>query len=148
MALYVADANFLLRLVERAHPHHPIARTALGTLHQRRDEIVIVAQSLFEFYVVATRPGTARGGLGFTPTEAARQLKAFERLFRFLPEQPLYPTWARLVSTYGTQGLPAHDARYIAAIEGQGVDHILTFNGKDFARYAPEGITPIDPANV
>jgi predicted nucleic acid-binding protein len=74
---YVADANFLLRLIDKAHPHHVIARSALGTLRGRGEEIVIVAQSLFEFYVVATRPSTSRGGFGFTPIEAGRRLTAF-----------------------------------------------------------------------
>jgi predicted nucleic acid-binding protein len=65
-----------------------------------------------------------------------------------LPEVPLFSEWHRLVTTYETQGLTAHDARYLAAIKGQGINHILTFNSSDFNRYAPEGITPIDPANV
>lgn len=146
--VYVADANFLLRLVDKAHPHHKVARAALGILRGRGDEIVIVAQSLFEFYVVATRPSTSRGGFGYTPTEASRRLTTFQALFRLLPEIPLFPQWQRLVTNYGTQGLPAHDARYIAAIAGQRVDHILTFNIADFNRYASEGITPVHPSNV
>ncbi len=116
MSVYVADSNFVLRLVDKSHPHHSIARAALGTLRGRGDEIVVVAQTLFEFYVVATRPGAARGGLGFTSIEAQRHLRAFGALFRLLPENPLFGEWARLIATYGTMGLPAHDARYIAAI--------------------------------
>ncbi len=148
MSVYVADANFLLRLVDKPHVHHRVARAALGVLRGRGDEIVLVAQSLFEFYVVATRPGTARGGLGLSPIDALRWMRVFRSLFRLLPENPLFAEWERLISTYGTMGLPAHDARYLAAIAGQKIDFILTFNSADFNRYAPEGITPIDPQNV
>ena len=69
------------------------------------------------------------------------------------PEVPLYAEWKRLVSAYGVSGKEAHDARLVAATLTGGLSHILTFNGKDFARYvapAPqgEGITLVDPSSI
>ncbi|MGI8756112.1 MAG: type II toxin-antitoxin system VapC family toxin [Acidimicrobiales bacterium] len=139
------DANILLRLIEMSHPHHIAARTALKVLRARADRCVVVAQSLNEFWVVATRP-TANNGLGKTPAQAAAWLSFFERQFPILPELPLHAEWKRLVTTYGTRGLPAHDARLVAAMKVHGISHLLTFKGKDFARYQTgENIILVDP---
>jgi predicted nucleic acid-binding protein len=42
---------------------------------------------------------------------------------------------APLLITHGVSGVQVHDARLVAAMHVYGVKHILTFNGKDFARY-------------
>ena len=53
--------------------------------------------------------------------------------------------WRDLVVQYRVHGKPAHDARIVAAMRLHGVARILTFNGRDFARYA--GIIVIHPQN-
>lgn len=145
---YIVDANLLLRIVDTASSHHPIAIRAFRTLRARGDELIVPAQALHEFYVVATRPSSTRGGLGISPQQALRWLRVFHTLLRVLPESPLLAEWEQLLSRTRTVGLNAHDARYIAAMKVAGLSHILTFNGKDFHRYAEEGIVVVDPASI
>jgi hypothetical protein len=40
-----------------------------------------------------------------------------------------------MLVTHGVSGVQVHDARLVAAMHVYGVKHILTSNGKDFARY-------------
>ncbi len=145
---YIADANFVLRLIDKASAHHTIARGSLAKIQGRGDTITLAPQSLFEFYAVATRPKIARGGLGLSPTDAARWMRVFQSLFELLPELPIFAHWERLVATYQTSGAASHDARYVALMLAHGLTHILTFNGSDFTRYTPEGIVVVDPQTI
>jgi hypothetical protein len=58
----------------------------------------------------------------------------------------VYPEWLRLVGSLNVVGKNAHDARLVAAMTAQGINHLLTFNTSDFARYS--GIAVLDPAAV
>lgn len=106
------------------------------------------SQNYVEFWNVATRPAD-RNGFGLMPTEAERLLCLVERLFPGLPDSPaVYPEWRRLVVAFGVRGVQVHDARLVASMLVHGVTQILTLNTGDFARYAPEGITAVDPNSV
>lgn len=54
--------------------------------------------------------------------------------------------WRTLVESYRVQGKPTHDARLVAAMLRHGVNHLLTFNTSDFARYTE--ITAVHPDQV
>ena len=95
---------------------------------------------------MATRPGTV-GGLGWTTGKARWELHRLRTLFALAPDVPaVFPEWEAIVAKYDTKGKVAHDARLVAAMLVHGLDAILTFNGRDFARYA--GIRVFDPAAV
>lgn len=47
---------------------------------------------------------------------------------------------------YQCRGKPAHDARYVAAMNLHALTHLLTFNTPDFARFP--GLVALDPAAV
>ncbi len=53
---YLEDTNLFLRGAEPAHPMSPQAVEAVETLLDRGEQVVLVPQDLFEFWVVATRP--------------------------------------------------------------------------------------------
>lgn len=112
------------------------------------DQIVIVPQSLYEFYAVATRPNTARDGLGLSPNHCKSLIDSFKKAYTLYAEVPIFYEWERLVTTYQTKGAVSHDTRYVAFMLVHGLTHILTFNTSDFNRYAPEGITAVDPASI
>jgi predicted nucleic acid-binding protein len=42
------------------------------------------------------------------------------------------------------RGKNAHDARLVAAMLVHGLTHVLTFNGKDFARFGEIAVIPPD----
>lgn len=149
MSLILVDTNVLARRFERASPLNLVASRAMKQLRAQNNELVIAPQTLYELWVVLTRPATARGGFGKTPTEAARLLAACASAYRVLPDSPLIlPTWLDLVKRYNVISVRAHDARLVAAMKVHGVSEILTFNGRDFQTFAPEGIAVLEPSQV
>jgi predicted nucleic acid-binding protein len=141
------DTNILTRLAQPSHPHHAAASAAVLSLQHRREDLRIAPQNLYEFWVVATRPVAANGGLGMPAPTAKAMLDHFEALFSPLADPPdLYARWKALVATHATVGKAAHDARLVAAMQAHGIGQILTFNGADFSRYP--AVTPLDPASV
>lgn len=70
------------------------------------------------------------------------------RLFPIMPDDPaLLNHWRLLVTKYAIIGKPAHDARYIAAMQAHRVTNFLTFDA-GFQRYTSEDITIVDPSSV
>jgi|SRR5205823_3886957 len=144
---FLLDTGILLRLLDRADPHHADIRQALRRLRLRGDTLVTSAQNMAEFWNVCTRPASARGGYGLPVAETQRRLRLLERLFVVLTEIPAaYPLWRNLVVAHAVQGVQAHDARLVALMQAHGIAHILTLNGADFARYP--GVVAFEPTAV
>jgi predicted nucleic acid-binding protein len=140
------DTNILTRMVQPAHPVHRIATGAVDALRRRGDQLCVVPQNLYEFWVVATRP-TQDNGMGLTTSQAAAELGNVKSLFTFLMDMPeLYSKWENLVSTLDVKGKPAHDARLVAAMQVHAIEGLLTFDSSDFARYP--GVVVLAPASV
>ena len=145
--IYILDANVLVRLADADHPQHASAQSAIKTLRANGAVLRTVPQSLFEFWVVATR-AIPQNGLGLTVSEAEIVVDYFVHTYWPMPDDPATLTyWRRLVVRYGVVGKQAHDARYVAAMQAHGLTHILSFDA-DFNRYAAEGITVTNPASV
>lgn len=143
----LVDSGILLRLLERTDPQHATIRGALRTLRGRGDTLVTAAQNAAEFRNVCTRPATARGGFGLSIVDADRRLRIIERLFHLLPDsQAAYQAWRALLVAHGVRGVQVHDARLVALMQVNGIAHILTLHGNDFARYT--GIVPIAPTSL
>jgi predicted nucleic acid-binding protein len=140
------DTNILGRMLEPGHPQHRVAHDATDALVLRGDNLCVVPQVLYEFWVVATRP-VAVNGLGLTVAQAAAELIRLRALFPLLADTPaIYPEWESLVVAHNVIGKNAHDARLVAAMAVHGLTHLLTFNTADFTRYP--GVTALDPAAV
>jgi predicted nucleic acid-binding protein len=144
--LVLVDANILLYSADPASPFYPESVRATNELRRRGDTPCIVPQSLYEFWVVATRP-LANRGLGLTPAQALAELTSINQLFPFLPDTPaIYPEWERLVVQHLVLGKNGHDARYVAAMNVHGITHLLTDNKDDFKRFT--NITAFSTADV
>lgn len=142
--IVVLDANVLLRFADPTAAQHPTAVAALVALRAQGDSPRTLPQSLYEFWVVATRP-VANNGLGLSIAECEQTLVRIEALFPLLSDPPaLFAEWRMLVVAHGCHGKVAHDARYVAALRALGLTHLLTFNDADFARFT--GITVLAPA--
>lgn len=142
----VLDANVLLRFADPTAAQYPTAVAALAELRSRGDSLRTLPQSVYEFWVVATRP-VANNGLGLSIVECEQTVTDLLAAFPLLDDPPtLFAEWRGLVAAHSCQGKVAHDARYAAAMRGHGLTHLLTFNGGDFARFT--GIVAIDPASV
>ena len=145
---YLVDTNVLLRIIDRTSPQNRVARGSASKLRQDGHELLATSQNYAELWNVATRP-VSQNGLGLSTAEADRMLRIAERICPLLPDSPAaYPAWRRLVVAYSVSGVQVHDTRIVAAMLVHGITHILTFNTSDFARFAPEGIAPVDPATV
>ena len=144
--LILVDANILLYGADPASPFYPDSVRATNALRLRGDTPCIVPQSLYEFWVVATRP-TAYRGLGLTPAQAQAELISIQRLFPFLADTPaIYPEWERLIVQHAVSGKNGHDTRYVAAMNVHGITHLLTDNKGDFKRFT--NITALATADV
>jgi predicted nucleic acid-binding protein len=140
------DTNLFLRLAQRHHPHHSAASRAIEILRTRGDELCVVPQVLYEYWVVYTRP-LGENGLGRSTAEAAAELTRIQRLFTFFrDERAVFPAWERIVAQHDVKGRNAHDARLAAAMARHGLTHLLTFNDSDFARFAH--VTTLTPQQI
>jgi predicted nucleic acid-binding protein len=99
-----------------------------------------------EFWNVCTRPAE-RNGLGLTPVEADREASRLEGILTLLPDIPaIYPEWRRLVIANSVLGVQVNDAHIVAAMNVYGIISLITFNGRDFTRYA--GMRAVHPDDV
>ena len=140
------DTNILIRSTQPTDPNYQAAVDAVTNLHALGNELCLVPQNLYEFWVVSTRP-VAQNGRGKSTDEVAVEFAFFESRFTIPPDDPaVFAEWKKLVVAYKVIGKPSHDARLVAAMLVHGVTHILTFNDQDFRRYA--GITTLTPGSV
>jgi predicted nucleic acid-binding protein len=141
------DTNLLTRLANPAQQEaHDLAEAAIETLRLRGQIPCLVPQSIYEFWVVATRPLDVNG-LGISPDESREEVDSMLSLFPLLQdERAIFFRWLNLVITHKVSGRPAHDARLVAAMLRHGLSCILTLNVADFARYSE--ITAVHPDDV
>lgn len=145
--IYVLDNNILVRLTDTNAADHTTAQTAVKTLRTSGAVFRTMPQTLFEFWVVVTRP-QAKNGLGLSIEDAETLLNMFSLLFPTLADDPAVVSyWRALIVKYRVIGKQAHDARYIAEMQAHRLTHILTFDS-DFNRFSSEGITVVHPASV
>jgi predicted nucleic acid-binding protein len=143
---FLLDTNILTRSVQPHHAMHRLAVDAVAALRQQGEQLCLVPQNFYEFWVVCTRP-VAVNGLGRTPAEVQVEVARLKSLFTILDETPaVFAEWERLVVQYQVEGKNAHDARLVAAMNVHGVGRLLTLNLQDFQRY--QGITVLTPQDV
>jgi predicted nucleic acid-binding protein len=144
---YLIDTNVFLRLVPKSDPDRAIVLDALRKLRAGNEELYYTTQVLAEFWTVCTRPSTARGGYGLTPTRTERKARMIERYCQFLPETVAgRQEWRRLIAAHAIQGVQAHDTRLVAVMNAYGVTHLLTFEKGNFKRFP--GITVVSPGEI
>lgn len=140
----LADTNVVLRYVHEDAEQHAEVEAAIDRLMERGDELVLVPQVMYEYWVVATRP-YGSNGLSYTTEEASAALRLLTHAFSLLPDPPdLFTTWLSLVVNHQVYGKQAHDARLAAAVLANQLDALLTLNAPDFKRFGLTVLTPAD----
>ena len=146
---YLVDSNVLLRWIKPDHSDYPAIVSAIDALLTRNCVLCYTSQNVAEFWNTCTRP-IDRNGYGLTPKDADSAASLFEARLRLLPDSlAVHEEWRRLLVLHNVSGVRVHDARLVAAMHVHGSKHILTFNGRDFARYAdievvhPRGISRV-----
>lgn len=132
---HVIDTSIVLRYVVRTDRQRERVARFIRALLADQHELCIAMQSLFEFWVVATRPIEVNG-LGYAVSEARRLVDEVRTRFTVLPDPvDLVDRWLELCTRYDVKGKPAHDARIVATVVGLGLSKLVTLNAADFARY-------------
>lgn len=140
------DTNILVRLSDRGQTQHVVVQAAIDWLEANGHDVAIVPQVLYEYWVVATRPVEVNG-LGMQTAKASQAVTEWATVFRLLrDERGVFGRWQDLVTVHDVKGKNAHDARLVAAMQRHGVEHLLTFNQPDFARFS--GITVVTPTDI
>lgn len=140
------DTNILLRVASPAHSMHKEARDAVAKLQRVGEDLVLVPQVIYEYWVVATRP-IANNGLELDTKIASKAVDDFSSIFQLLrDERGIYPIWKDLVVASAVMGKNAHDTRLVAAMLRHDIKSILTFNSADFKRFVQ--IEAIHPGDV
>ncbi len=125
------DTNILVGLCEENRR----ARMAQAIRRQRTlgDELCLVPQVLYEFWVVATRPADDNG-LAMGPKQTEDRVREMVESFPLRDDvDGIYNVWLDIVSAQHVQGKRAHDARLVAALRIHKLDAIMTENAGDFA---------------
>jgi predicted nucleic acid-binding protein len=142
MAAFLADTNVLLRIVDPGSPEHEVAISYVAELQRKGEAIYHVAQNLYEFWAVATRP-IASNGLGWDSERTKQEIEELQERFSVLPESDLIlGKWLELDANFRIQGKRCHDARLAAVILINKLDHLLTFNDTDFTSLPVSVIRP------
>ena len=141
------DTNVLVvRMSEPTHALHQTAIDAIQWLSNQSYELLIVPQSLYEFWSVATR-SVAANGLGKSTSYAESRVASLCGMFTLLrDERAIYETWLKLVADLAIPGVKSFDARLAAAMMRHGITHLLTFNSAHFQRFTHLAI--LDPIQV
>ena len=117
------------------HKDYPAIVSAIDAILRQDGVLCYTSQNVAEFWNACTRP-VDRNGYGLSPKETDRRARFFEEKLRLLPDSlAVHQEWRRLLVTYAISGVQVHDARLVATMLVYGVQHILTFNERDFARY-------------
>ncbi len=144
---YLVDTNILLRLVNATDTHHAVALSAAIKLHRDGEELMIAPQCVYEFWSVATRPASV-GGLDLSTAEVLVQVARLNSYIAMVAAPlKLYETWLDLVAQHHVIGKQVHDARLAAFMIAHGIEHLLTFNIADFARFSPL-VSAVHPAHL
>lgn len=142
----LVDPNILLRIAQPNSISHANAAAALIQLSDAGHELCLVPQSIYEYWVVATRPATVNG-LGLTIADVDLQIRDLLSRFTLLrDERGIFAHWYDLVVQNAVHGKLAHDTRLVAAMQRLGLKHLLTFNQPDFARFA--AIKALSPEDI
>ena len=143
---YLIDSNVLIRWVRPEASEFRFVVRAVHRLEKMDDTPCYTSQNLGEFWNVLTRPANPNR-YGLTPSEADIRASEVEAKFLLLHDSlAVHLKWRKLIIAHNVSGVQVHDARLVAAMLVHGVQRILTFNTKDFARF--DKIEAVDPHDL
>jgi predicted nucleic acid-binding protein len=140
------DTNVLIFSLQQGHPWGEVSPRAIKLLLAADEAVCVLPQNIAEFWNVCTRPAD-KNGLGLTPQEAEKRLNSLDSILTVLHDTPaVYSHWRKLLVEHEVKGVQVHDARIAGAMQVHGIERLLTYNPRDFNRYA--GITPVSPEAI
>ena len=129
------DTNLFIAACNVLAPDNERARALLARAHADSSPCRISRQVMREYLSAATRPQTWSQPL--TAAEALADLSWMEAAFEILEDGPrVMETLAALCREIPVGGKQVHDANIVATMLAHGERRLLTFNIRDFRRYA------------
>jgi predicted nucleic acid-binding protein len=132
---YLIDSNILLRWVKPDDRDYPLVVTAIEAILGEGGLLCYTSQNVAEFWNACTRP-LEQNGFALSPQETDRRARLFEDKLMLLPDSvAVHQEWRALLVRHSISGVQVHDARLVAAMHIHGIERVLTFNERDFARF-------------
>lgn len=98
------DSNVLLRAVWPNHAQSQIALESLRIFQTRGDQIYVVPQVLYEFWVVSTRPSSSNG-MGYGLAESIDEMQDIFHWADLLHDTPdVFTIWHQLIIRHAVLG--------------------------------------------
>jgi predicted nucleic acid-binding protein len=142
----LVDSNVLIRWVQTEDSGFQLARKSIEFLEDHRQIPCYTSQNLGEFWNALTRPAD-KNGYGLSLRETLARTEEVEKRFHLLADSlAVHRQWRKLLIDHCVSGVQVHDARIAASMLVHGVERILTFNTRDFARFP--GIKAIHPSEL
>lgn len=136
------DTNIIVRAAQPSLPDWSLIDNSLSQLINKKAALCIVPQTIYEFWVVATRP-ISQNGFGLTPEDAKSLIDSTLDQFALLrDERGIFDLWSDMVTVHKVSGKGAHDARLVAAMQRHCIANLVTFNEADFKRFPINVLTP------
>jgi predicted nucleic acid-binding protein len=126
--VYLLDSNILIYSLSSLSPFYEATLATLARLGESGSILCIAPQSIYEFWVMATRP-SINGGLGLNPAEARGEIEEFLERFQLLDDSFL--TWSDIINLAVAEdviGRRIHDARIVAVMRAHGLTDVLSFD--------------------
>ena len=140
------DTNLFIPARFDAAPAHAVARAALNRAERSGEVLRINRQVIREYLAAATRPQAWSAPLPMA--RALSDLSWMEEAFEVLEDGPqVMDLLARLCRDIPMGGKQVHDANIVATMLAYGERRLLTFNVRDFRRFAAH-IEILDPADT
>jgi predicted nucleic acid-binding protein len=131
------DTNILVFSTQVTSPRHSAARQALERARATEPRLFVTHQILREYLAVVTRPQGLERPLA--RHIAVERVGRFRAMFEVLQNgDPAFERLIRFVEEGKCGGRAIHDANIAATMMANGVSRILTDNGADFRRFAPD----------
>ena len=132
----LVDTGVLLRAFDSSSTDQRSILRAFRSLWNKGDELLTTHQNIAEFWNVATRPSSARGGFGLKAQEVEKRIAVILRLGSVIAfDNSCYTEWRQILVAHNIIGVSVHDARLVAMMNCYQIANILTLNSSDFQRY-------------
>jgi predicted nucleic acid-binding protein len=130
------DTNILVyaSLIDFDNEKNKICQDFLNQLFSNGSEIFISTQIIREFYAVVTNEKYLIKPL--SPEQAVSQINFFISNFSVLTiDMQTIEKLQELLVKYNIKGQNIHDTTIVATMLRNGIDHIATYNTKDFLKF-------------
>jgi len=129
------DTNVLIFATNSLSPWQRAAEGALMGARQQGVELVLSPQILREYLVAATRENVA--GAGLPLADILSNVQGFQRDFRVVDDtEAVSSALQALLHKFSFAGRQVHDGNIVATMQVYRIDHLLTHNVADFARFS------------